>query len=154
MIEKHAVNKKAGVVDSYQHIAPVIDTDAYMRWLQFVVTCKGAELETRKIVGDLFSQEDRLLKQYKADCIVNASGLGARELAGDYTAFPLRGALIRVVNDGKVFPKVTEALVVTHDNTKVEDEDIVFIVPRNDNILILGGTFICFFILPGIYDIA
>ncbi len=40
-----------------------------------------------------------------------------------------------------MFPKVTKALAVTHDDTRGEDEDIVFIVPRNDNTLILGGMF-------------
>ncbi|KAF8915093.1 hypothetical protein CPB85DRAFT_1251774 [Mucidula mucida] len=43
LIHRHKVNKRAGVVDSYQHMSPMIDTDAYMRWLQFVVTCKGRE---------------------------------------------------------------------------------------------------------------
>ncbi|KAF9021772.1 FAD dependent oxidoreductase [Hymenopellis radicata] len=139
LIHRHQVNKKAGVVDSYQHMSPMIDTDAYMRWLQFVVTCKGASLYTRKVEGDLLFQEGTLLAQYDADIIINATGLGSHDLAGDKSVYPLRGALVRVVNDGKIFPKVTEALVVTHDNTRGEDEDIVFIVPRNDNILILGG---------------
>lgn len=82
--------------------------------------------------------------------IVNATGLCAYELAGDKTVSPLRGALIRVINDGTKFPKVTEALCVTHDDNRGED-DIVFIgpfpysfsqnkysihdlVPRNDNV--------------------
>ncbi len=30
LISKHAVNQHAGVVDAYSHLAPVIDTDAYM----------------------------------------------------------------------------------------------------------------------------
>ncbi|KAF9010337.1 hypothetical protein BDZ89DRAFT_1143556 [Hymenopellis radicata] len=55
--------------------------------------------------------------------------LAGLELAADASVYPLRGALIRVVNDGKAFPKVTEALAVTHDDTRGEDEDIVFIVP-------------------------
>ena len=58
--------------------------------------------------------------------IVNATGLGSYELAGDTTMYPLRGALIRVINDGKKFPKVTEALCVTHDDSRNVD-DIVFI---------------------------
>ena len=54
--------------------------------------------------------------------------------------YPLRGALIRVVNDGTKFPLVKEALVVAHDYAKRdEDGGIVFIVPRNDRTLILGG---------------
>ncbi|KAF9021264.1 hypothetical protein BDZ89DRAFT_1138103 [Hymenopellis radicata] len=49
--------------------------------------------------------------------------------------FPLRGALIRVVNDGNKFPKVTEALAVTHDDTRGEDEDIVFATTIRSSLL-------------------
>ncbi len=137
LINRHQVNKKAGVVDSYQQMSPMIDTDAYMRWLQFV-TYKGAQLFIRKVEGGLlFQQKNYLLAEYRGGILVNATGLGARELVGDESVYPLRGALVRVVNDGEIFAKVTEALVVTHDNT--EGDYIVFIVPRNDNILILGG---------------
>ncbi|KAF8991439.1 FAD dependent oxidoreductase [Hymenopellis radicata] len=139
IVKEHAVNQKAGVVDAYQHLAPVIDTDAYMNWLHLVLICKGAVLRTRRINGDLLCQEEELLAEFGADAIVNATGLAGLELAADASVYPLRGALIRVVNDGKAFPKVTEALAVTHDDTRGEDEDIVFIVPRNDNTLILGG---------------
>ncbi|KIY67306.1 FAD dependent oxidoreductase [Cylindrobasidium torrendii FP15055 ss-10] len=139
IIKEHAVNQQAGCVDAYQHLAPVIDTDAYMNWLRFMLECKGAVMETRRINGDLLDQEQQLLAEYGADAIVNATGLAGLELAGDASVYPLRGALIRVVNDGSKFPRVTEALAVTHDDTRGEDEDIVFIVPRNDNILILGG---------------
>lgn len=96
-------------------------------------------METRRVNGDLLHQEEQLLAEFGADAIVNATGLAGLELAGDETVYPLRGTLIRVINDGSKFPKVTEALAVTHDDTRGEDEDIVFIVPRNDNILILGG---------------
>ncbi|KAF8902171.1 FAD dependent oxidoreductase [Mucidula mucida] len=139
IVHEHKVNQKAGVVDAYQHLAPVIDTDACMHWLRFVLVCKGAVMETRRINGDLLDQEEELLSEYGADAIVNATGLAGLELAGDASVYPLRGALIRVVNDGSKFPKITEALAVTHDDTRGEDEDIVFIVPRNDNTLILGG---------------
>ncbi|KAF8901280.1 FAD dependent oxidoreductase [Mucidula mucida] len=126
LIKSHAVNQKAGVVDSYQHLAPIIDTDVYMNWL-------------RRLEGDLLDLEEDLLVEYGADVIVNATGLAGFDLAGDKSVYPLRGALIRVVNDGKMFPQVREALAVTHDDTRGEDEDIVFIVPRNDTTLILGG---------------
>ncbi|KAF8867967.1 FAD dependent oxidoreductase [Mucidula mucida] len=139
IVHEHEVNQKAGVVDAYQHLAPVIDTDAYMHWLRFVLVCKGAVMETRHINGDLLDEEEELLAEYGADAIVNATGLAGLELAGDASVYPLRGALIRVVNDGSKFPKVTEALAVTHDDTRGEAEDIVFNVPRNDNTLILGG---------------
>ncbi|PBK73466.1 nucleotide-binding domain-containing protein [Armillaria solidipes] len=140
LISKHAVNQHAGVVDAYSHLAPVIDTDAYMVWLRNLVATKGAKLITRRINGDLLNSEHELLRTYGAVAIVNATGLNSLETASDKACYPLRGALIRLVNDGKRFPKVNEALAVTHDNELSSDhEDIVFIVPRNDNILILGG---------------
>lgn len=95
---------------------------------------------TKRINGDLLHREEDLLSEYGADIIVNATGLSGLELAGDESVYPLRGALIRVVNDGTMFPQVTEALAVTHDDSRGEDEDIVFIVPRNDTTLILGGS--------------
>ncbi|KAK0460967.1 FAD dependent oxidoreductase [Desarmillaria tabescens] len=132
LIAKHAVNQNAGVVDAYSHLAPV--------WLHDLVEAKGAELITRRIDGDLLDSEAKLLETYGAVAIVNATGLNSFESAGDKSCYPLRGGLIRLVNDGKRFPKVTEALAVMHDNElSSEHEDIVFIVPRNDNILILGG---------------
>lgn len=129
-------------MDAYKHDSPVIDTDAYMMWLQALVTTKGAQLITERISGDLLAQEDKLLSTFDAGFIVNATGLGGFELASDKTVYPLRGALIRVVNDGRKFSLVTEALVVTHDHDKRDDDGgIVFIVPRNDRTLILGGEY-------------
>ncbi|KAF8880845.1 nucleotide-binding domain-containing protein [Infundibulicybe gibba] len=140
LVKTHAVNQDAGVVDSYRHLAPVIDTDQYMGWLRSTVIAKGGKLITARINGDLLQQEDRLLAKYGAQAIVNATGLGAYETAADHSVVPLRGALVRVINDGKRFPIVKEALCVSHDDTHgAEAEDIVFIVPRNDRTLILGG---------------
>jgi D-amino-acid oxidase len=140
LVTKHAVSQEAGVIDAYKHISPVIDTDAYMMWLRSIVESKGGKLVTEHIAGDLWEQEDELLERFDAHYIVNATGLGAFEAAADKTVYPLRGALIRVVNDGTMFPKVTEALVVANDYSKRdEDGGIVFIVPRNDKTLILGG---------------
>lgn len=111
-----------------------------MVWLRALVASKGARFITQRINGDIFAQEDRLRAQFGVDAIINASGLSAGELATDSQVYPLRGALIRVVNDGSRFPQVKEALCVSHDDTHGTDtEDIVFIVPRNDRTLILGG---------------
>ncbi|KAF8873830.1 nucleotide-binding domain-containing protein [Infundibulicybe gibba] len=140
LVKTHAVNQEAGVVDSYRHLAPVIDTDQYMGWLRSTVVARGGKLITGRINGDLLEQEDRLLGKYGAQAIVNATGLGAYETAADHSVVPLRGALVRVINDGMRFPIVREALCVSHDDTHgAEAEDIVFIVPRNDRTLILGG---------------
>ncbi|KDQ55078.1 hypothetical protein JAAARDRAFT_208830 [Jaapia argillacea MUCL 33604] len=140
LITQHAVNQNAGVVDAYKHDAPVIDTDHYMTWIRQVILSKGARLVTETVTEDLINIEDSLRLKYNAFAIVNATGLSGDVVAGDNTVSPLRGALIRVVNDGKKFPIVKEALCVSHmDNAGEDVDDIVFIVPRNDRVLILGG---------------
>ncbi|KAJ3737765.1 FAD dependent oxidoreductase [Lentinula guzmanii] len=139
LIQHHSIDQKAGMKDAYQLISPAVDTDVYMMWLHFVLSCKGATFVTERIKGSLLDQEEELLSRFDAYAMINATGLSALELAGDKTVYPLRGAIIRVKNDGTKFPKLTEALAVTHDETYGTDEDMVFIVPRNDNILILGG---------------
>ncbi|CAO1603758.1 hypothetical protein XANCAGTX0491_007336 [Xanthoria calcicola] len=137
-IHKHGINPRYGAVDAYEHLAPVIDTDRCMEWLRLLVQSKGAKFHTETITGDLFSQEQELLTRFAADVILNCTGLSALSLAGDKTCYPLRGALIRVVNDGTDFPKVESSLAITAD--AAQDNEIIFIVPRNDNILLIGGV--------------
>jgi D-amino-acid oxidase len=135
------VNTNFGIVDAYEYSAPTIDTDTAMTWLMDLVEKKGAVLQTYTIHGDLFTQERSLRQLFDADAIVNATGLAGAETAGDETSYPIRGALIRVINDGKDFEKVTSALAISADvvNDPEDPNAIVFIVPRNKNILILGG---------------
>jgi len=135
LIQKRGVNANYGVVDAYEHLAPIIDTDQAMYWLTGLVQRKGATLLTETLTGDLLNSEDELRERFDADVIVNATGLAGSELAGDSTCYPIRGGLIRVINDGKNFPKVNDALIIAADGPN----EIVFIVPRNDNILLLGG---------------
>ncbi|KAJ3558154.1 hypothetical protein NM688_g1095 [Phlebia brevispora] len=142
LVKKHEISRTAAVVDAYKHISPVIDTDVYMLWLRALVGAKGGKFVTRHISGDLLEHEDELLEEYEADILINCTGLGAYDLAQDKTVHPLRGALIRIVNDGSRFPVVKEALIVAYDQDKRdEDGGIVFIVPRNDRVLILGGEY-------------
>lgn len=127
-----------GVMDAYELLAPIIDTDQAMMWLMSLVLNKGATTVTETIQGDLLDQEDVLRTRFHADAIVNATGLAGTELAGDDSCYPIRGGLIRVINDGKDFPKVESALTITADAVHDANE-IVFLVPRNDNILLIGG---------------
>jgi D-amino-acid oxidase len=135
LIEERGINQDFGVADAYELLSPVIDTDHAIIWLMSIVRSKGAAFVTETIVGDLLSQEDELLKRFNADVIINATGLAGSELANDETCYPIRGALLRVINDGRDFPKINECLAITADNVN----EIVFIVPRNENILLLGG---------------
>jgi D-amino-acid oxidase len=137
ILQGQNIDPAYGAIDAYEHLSPTIDTDRCMSWLMTLVRSKGAELITSTIRGDLFAQEDALRTRFHTDAIVNATGLASFELAADKTAYPLRGALLRVINDGTDFPKVEKALAIAAD--AAEDSEIVFIVPRNDNILLLGG---------------
>ncbi len=62
---------------------------------------------------------------------------GARELADD-AVYPVRGALIRVRNDGRAMPRITQAHCISHHGSG-DERGFVFIVPRGDDMLILGG---------------
>lgn len=137
LIQKQGIDPHYGAVDAYEHLAPIIDTDRSMEWLMVLVQSKGAHFHTETIDGDLFTQEESLLQRFSADALINCTGLSALSLAGDKTCYPLRGALIRVLNDGSDFPKVNSSLAITAD--AAHDNEIVFIVPRNDNILLIGG---------------
>jgi D-amino-acid oxidase len=126
------------VVDAYEHLAPVIDTEQYLSWIRDQVLLLGATLITEHISGSLVDNEFTLLARFSAIAIINCTGLAAAELANDHTCYPLRGVLVRVKNDGSKFPHITSAMVVSLDGREGE-QDMVFIVPRNDKTVILGG---------------
>ena len=139
IIQERGIDEAYGAVDAYEHLAPIIDTDQAMEWLMSLVEQKGAKLITRTIKGDLFHQETSLRREYNVDIIINATGLAGTETAGDASCYPIRGSLIRVINDGSDFPKLDHALVITAD-TVHDSNEIVFIVPRNESILLIGGV--------------
>ena len=137
LIQQTGVNPAIGLKDAYCYLAPMVDTDVYMQWLMREVKAAGSTVVQVRLEGELKSQEDKLKREFNAGAIVNCAGLGSRELAGD-AMFPLRGALVRLVNDGSDFPKITRAYCVSHDDVTT-DQEIVFIVPRGEDRLILGA---------------
>jgi D-amino-acid oxidase len=136
LIASHDINPAYGLVDAYRHLAPVIDTDRYMVWLRRRVEAAGATVTQGKITGRLADCEEDLALDRGADVIVNCSGLGAAELHGR-PMYPLRGALVRVRNGGMRSP-IIESHCVSHDE-RHDEQDIVFIVPRSESLLVLGG---------------
>ena len=127
---------------AYSHDAPVVDTDVAMEFLMRLVQEKGAMLETRIIEGDLVSQEQDLMRDYNADLIINATGLGSRELACDHQVFPVRGAVKRIKNRNKgKYSKIEDAVLMPAqlDPDCGGASRVVFIVPRNDDTLIVGS---------------
>ncbi|KAF7502740.1 hypothetical protein GJ744_005201 [Endocarpon pusillum] len=140
VLERRTISPDFGIVDAYEHDAPVIDSDQGMQFLMQLVHNKGAKLVTGEIKGQLWDHETDLLATFSADGIVNATGLGAHFLAADDAVYPVRGGVLRVVNDGKDFPQVTTAAIVSTETDETGNyRDVIFMVPRNDNILILGS---------------
>ncbi|HEV7831294.1 MAG TPA: FAD-dependent oxidoreductase [Pseudonocardiaceae bacterium] len=147
LIEDNGVNPDSGMVDAYTFLAPMVDTDRYLSWLHRQAAVTGCSLLRRHISGDLRSQEQHLRRTFAADLIVNCTGLGAHELAGDKDLSPHRGAVIRVENTGEVMPRITAAHCVAN-NPSTDHQDMIFIVPRGENQLVLGGL-----VEPGEWDI-
>jgi D-amino-acid oxidase len=141
--ERHDANDLAivdaqyGIVDGYRHLAPMVDTDAYMAWLLSETHRLRIAVEQRRVDGLLRDRRDALLDEYDADFLVCCAGLGTAELA-DSDMYPLRGALVRMKNDGARFPRVTEAHCVSQSPEEGR-QDMVFIVPRGEDMLVLGG---------------
>ncbi len=133
----NGVSPQTGIVDAYAFIAPMIDTDVYMGWLRRQVEAAGVTITHGRIDGRLADNEARLCREFGAGAIVNCTGLGSAEMHGAQM-YPLRGALVRAINDGSRMPKVTEAHCVSHPEGSTE-QDMVFIVPRGENMLLLGG---------------
>lgn len=125
LIEELGVDKAYGIKDAYELNVPVIDTDVGMNWLMGLVDAKGAEFVTGYVEGDLLSQEEVLLNQHNAAVIINATGIASYELAGDTSCYPLRGALLRYINDGADFPKITAAMSIAAGDAI--DNEIVFL---------------------------
>ena len=137
LIAANHVNPEFGVRDAYSHLAPMVDTDVYLAWLMNAVERAGCRVHCRQITGNLQEQEAALRNQFEAAAIVNCTGLGAGALVHD-DVYPLRGALIRVRNDGRTMPRITQAHCVAHDEASRE-QDMIFIVPRGQDKLVLGG---------------
>jgi len=101
---------------------PIVDTSVYLGWLAGRLQRSGVEIEIRRV-----SSLDEAAEA--APLVVNCSGLGARELAGDAAVRPVRGQLVRVENPGLT------RFWLDDDNPA----GLTYIVPRRDD-CILGGT--------------
>lgn len=138
LIDQHGINRGMGLCDAYSYLSPLIETDVYMEWLRKELVTLGCRFEHRKLSQPLADLEQSLCDEYKACAIVNCSGLGSIELAGDLSMQPLRGALIRVLNDGSTMPRIAAAHCVANDD-KVAHPQMIYIVPRGPDHLLLGG---------------
>ena len=76
------INPLLGFCDAYTCLAPMIDTDIYIRWLMAEIQRLDCRIHTATIASPLDAQEASLLREYGVDAIVNCAGLGARASSG------------------------------------------------------------------------
>lgn len=141
LIGENSINPRLGLCDAYTHLAPMIDTDVYMPWLLGEARRAGCRVVEAKVAGPVTGEEERLTREYGADALVNCAGMGARDL-GDPLVFPVRGALVRVRNDGRSMPRLTQAHCVSNDGSGT-DRGFLFVVPRGEEMVVLGGIAEC-----------
>jgi len=137
LIDRYGVNRELGFQDAYSYLAPIIHTSQYMGWLRRDLESRRCQFEERKLGGALTESEKELRAEFRASVILNCSGLGSIELAEDEMQ-PLRGALLRIRNDGSDFSRIDSAHCVAHDDTS-EGQQMVYIIPRGKDHVLLGG---------------
>jgi D-amino-acid oxidase len=98
----------------------IIEPPIYLRWLADRLLAGGGTI-TRAEIGRLDDVE--------GDVIVNCSGLGAAQLAGDASLYPIRGQVVAVTNPG-----IRDGIADESDVDRV-----AYAYPRSQEI-ILGGT--------------
>ena len=117
-----AVRSIERTAEGYRVEVPVADMSVHLPWLVHRLHALGGSLE----VGAVDSLDEALRR---APVVVNAAGLGARELAGDRLLLPVRGQVVYVE-----CPGVKEWLLDQSD-----PERPLYVVPRERDV-VLGGT--------------
>lgn len=102
--------------------SPVIDMSRYLPWLVGQLQRAGVEIVIRRL-------DSLALALAAAPVVVNASGLGARELVADASVYPVRGQVVRCSREG-----LERVLLDEHG-----ERDISYIIPRTDDV-VLGGV--------------
>ncbi|KAJ9065818.1 hypothetical protein DSO57_1015646 [Entomophthora muscae] len=109
-----------------QYDAMCINAPKYLLWLKEKFTALGGAM-IEKRVGHF----NECFALGKANVVINCSGLGALTLGGleDQAVFPTRGQTILI-----------EAPHIDYSLTKHLNDEIVYLIPRGDGTVVLGGT--------------
>ncbi len=108
----------APYVDAWTFEAPVVEMPVYLRWLVGRVEELGGTL-TRMALNALPDGDG-------AEAVVDATGLGARLMAGDSSVMPVRGQVVIVEQVGL-------------DRWWLDGSGPLYVVPRSHDIVV-GGT--------------
>jgi len=152
MKEKGLTVQSGRLKDVFSFVAPIIDPPKFGTWLMQECIRKGAHIIQGSVRGLLTEQAEVLKMTYGVQFIINCSGLGSMELAGDKEMFPVRGGLLKVKNDGSLFPKIDFCVegMWTSFGVDEADQEIVghpYIFTRGEDHLMLGS-----FIQPNRWD--
>ena len=101
-----------------------IDTSPYLDWLRRRFTERGGLVVRRKI-----KNLSQLTRDY--DIVVNCTGLGARELVGDCSLYPVRGQLLEVGG--------AHNMRSLHHKKDEWEQYPTYVIPQNGRVL-LGGS--------------
>lgn len=112
----------AGFRSGYRFSVPLIDMPTYLHYLLERARAAGVVIDERH-VSTLTSFVD-------ADVIVNCSGMGAADLAGDADVSPIRGQHVVVANPG---------LTEFFSEDTGTSSDLLCIYPQGE-VVVLGGT--------------
>ncbi|NRF16284.1 MULTISPECIES: FAD-dependent oxidoreductase [Vibrio] len=136
LAKQYGVSPSFDIVDAYQHLAPMIQTDVYLHWLLSSVLANGARLRKMWLSGALSDEQEKLRQVHQAQVIVNCTGLGAQDVeeAGMYS---LRGAMVRLRCRGRSSRCMQVGHCLAHDHITSE-QDSVFIYPRGVRHVVLG----------------
>jgi D-amino-acid oxidase len=96
--------------------APLVEMTTYLPWLR---------AQIRYVPRGVRALRDALAA---APVVVNATGLAARELAGDPAVYPARGQIVLVANPG------------LEESVRAEGDPTTYVHPRSRDV-VLGGTF-------------
>ncbi|KAJ1561432.1 hypothetical protein HK405_003938 [Cladochytrium tenue] len=119
-----------------------LNVPKYLCWLAALCRQRGVAIVHR----DLAHIADVLSVVKKADIVVNCSGYGAKTLGGvmDANIYPIRGQTV-LVRAPQVKRTIGTALSSgSYRSTKPDREEankVTYVIPREDGIVILGGTY-------------
>lgn len=118
-----AAERGPDCADGWSFTAPAVEMPLYLPWLLGRFVDNGGEVAQRRL-----DALDQALAW--APVVVNATGLGARQLCDDPAVHPVRGQLVLVRNPG------------LPDSTRIQDDPAgyTYIHPRSADV-VLGGTF-------------
>ncbi|MFI5754225.1 FAD-dependent oxidoreductase [Streptomyces sp. NPDC051569] len=112
----------AGFTAGYRFTVPLIDMPVYLDHLLRRLRAAGGKVEQQRLAS--------LVDAGPASAVVNCTGLGARDLAGDSALRPIRGQHVVVTNPG---------LTDFFSEDTGSSPDLLCFYPHGDTV-VLGGT--------------